>query len=126
MKAKTRFSPCLEEWSKGTSSAIGALLLLTLGFLIQGCVATKIATIQQNIDLYKDQQISIRGTVTETLTVPGVKIGVYQIKDSSGQIWVVSSGQIPKRGETVQVKGTVSTGIEVLGKKVGTVIKQQL
>ena len=126
MKAKTRFSPCLEEWSKGTSSAIGALLLLTLGFLIHGCVATKIATIQQNIDLYKDQQISIRGTVTETLTVPGVKIGVYQIKDSSGQIWVVSSGQIPKRGETVQVKGTVSTGIEVLGKKFGTVIKQQL
>jgi len=126
MKAKTRFSPCLEEWSKGTSSAIGALLLLTLGFLIQGCVATKIATIQQNIDLYKDQQISIRGTVTETLTVPGVKIGVYQIKDSSGQIWVVSSGQIPKRGETVQVKGTFSTGIEVLGKKFGTVIKQQL
>ena len=126
MKAKTRFSPCLEEWSKGTSSAIGALLLLTLGFLIQGCVATKIATIQQNIDLYKDQQISLRGTVTETLTVPGVKIGVYQIKDSSGQIWVVSSGQIPKRGETVQVKGTFSTGIEVLGKKFGTVIKQQL
>jgi len=26
----------------------------------------------------------------------------------------------------VQVKGTVSTGIEVLGKKFGTVIKQQL
>ena len=126
MKAKTRFSPCLEEWSKGTSSTIGALLLLALGFLIQGCVATKIATIQQNIDLYKDQQISIRGTVTETLTVPGVKIGVYQIKDSSGQIWVVSSVQIPKRGERVQVKGTVSTGIEVLGKKFGTVIKQQL
>merc|ERR1711964_697345 len=47
----------------------GALLLLTLGFLIQGCVATKIATIQQDINLYKDQQISIRGTVTETLTV---------------------------------------------------------
>ena len=126
MKAKTSASLYLEEWPKGTDLAIAALLLLALGFLIQGCVATKIATIQQNIDLYKDQQISIRGTVTETLTVPGVKIGVYQIKDSSGQIWVVSSGQIPKRGETVQVKGTVSTGIEVLGKKFGILIKQQL
>ena len=88
-----------------------------------GCVS-KIATVQQNIDRYKDQSVSVRGKVQETLTIPGIQTGIYQIKDNSGQIWVISSHQIPKRGERVLVKGTVSTGIEVLGKKFGTVIRE--
>ncbi len=91
--------------------------------LFSGCVS-KIATVQQNIDRYKDQSVSVRGKVQETLTIPGIQTGIYQIKDNSGQIWVISSNQIPKRGERVLVKGTVSTGIEVLGKKFGTVIRE--
>ncbi len=91
--------------------------------LFSGCVS-KIATVQQNIDRYKDQSVSVRGKVQETLTIPGIQTGIYQIKDNSGQIWVISSNQIPKRGERVLVKGTVSTSIEVLGKKFGTVIRE--
>ena len=52
-----------------------------------GCVS-KIATVQQNIDRYKDQSVSVRGKVQETLTIPGIQTGIYQIKDNSGQIWV--------------------------------------
>ena len=54
---------------------------------------------------------------------PEIQTGIYQVKDNSGQIWVISSSQIPKRNETVLVQGTVSTGMEILGKKFGTVIK---
>ena len=45
-----------------------------------GCVS-KIATVQQNIDRYKDQSVSVRGKVQETLTVPGIQTGIYQIKE---------------------------------------------
>ena len=99
----------------------GIVFLMQL-FFVSGCVS-KIAAVQQNIDQYKDQPVTVRGKVTETLTIPGLQTGIYQVKDNSGQIWVISSSQIPKRNETVLVQGTVSTGVEILGKKFGTVIK---
>ena len=60
----------------------------------------------------------------ETLAIPFIRTGVYQLDDGSDRIWVLSAKNVPERGNRVVVTGTVTVGVELAGKRFGVMIKE--
>jgi hypothetical protein len=110
-------------------SAILSTLLL-VGLLTLGCGdrVTKIADIEKNISQYTDEdgEVTIKGTVVETFSLPFIKTGAYQVNDQTGKLWVIREGDIPSRGEAVKVTGTVTLSFEFNGKPLGTVLMEKV
>lgn len=105
-----------------------SILIYCLAFillLLTGCGATKIGNLQDNLDKFENQQVTLSGEVVETLSIPFIHKGAYQIDDGTGKIWVVSSDNIPARGDKVRVTGTVKVGVEIAGKNFGMVLMEE-
>lgn len=99
---------------------IGAwLIILTL--LISGC-SISISKIRYEPEKYEGKKVSVKGRVSESLGIPFVQKGAYQLDDGSGKIWVLSQKRRPSRGEKVTVKGKVKTGVSIRGHTLGLVI----
>jgi len=93
--------------------------------LLIGCGATKIGDIQNDLDKFKKQQVTLSGEVVEVLSLPFIHKGAYQLADGTGKLWVIPSGDIPARGEKVKVTGTVEAGVEIAGKHLGAVLMEE-
>ena len=101
---------------------MGGVLLISV-LLMFGCGwHTHISEINERPQQYKDKQVSVKGKVVETLSIPFVQKGLYQMDDGSGKIWVMSQERIPSRGEKVVVKGEVKTGFTIGDRTFGAVI----
>ena len=99
------------------------ILLFILVFTVFGCSwYTRVSEINDKSQEYKDKQVSIKGKVVETLSIPFVQKGLYQMDDGSGKIWIVSQKRVPFRGEKVTVKGKVKTGFTIGKRTFGMVI----
>ena len=100
------------------------VILLALYLSLAGCGATRIGDISADVERFQDQSVTIEGEVAETLALPFVHKGVYQLEDGSGSIWVVPSEAVPERGSRVRVTGAVRSGFEIAGKRFGLVIME--
>ncbi len=97
--------------------------LLLPVFLIFGCVAyTQIAEIGDNPRQYDGRSVVVRGKVVETLSIPFVQKGMYQVDDGTGKIWVMSSLRMPARSDRVIVEGKVKTGFTIRSRTFGIII----
>ncbi len=103
------------------------LTLLLLGGLV-GCgnfgknlpVGINVTPIDQINQQQDNTSVYIQGKVEKL--VPLVKQRAYQIKDSTGKIWVVSNQTNFKVGDRVVIKGTVrNKSIPLAGKDYGEV-----
>ncbi len=83
-----------------------------------------ISEINDNPQRYQDKKVIVKGTVIETVAIPIIHDGLYQIDDNTGKIWVLSK-DVPYRGERVIVKGEVKTAITINKKTFGTVIIEE-
>ena len=102
------------------------VLFLAFVFALSGCSwHIHISEINDRPQEYKDKQVSIKGKVVETLSIPFVQKGMYQMDDGSGKIWIVSQTRVPFRGEKVTVKGEVKTGVTIGKRTFGTVIVEK-
>ena len=100
-----------------------AILFFTLVFVISGCGSyINISEIKDRPQEYRDRQISVKGKVVETLEIPIIHKGMYQMDDGTDEIWIVPQGRVPFRGEEVTVKGKVKTGFTIRKRTFGTVI----
>ena len=98
-------------------------LSLILVFLVLGCaLRVKVSEIKSEPEKYDSRQVSIKGTVVETVGIPFVQKGIYQVDDGTGKIWVVSQERRPSRGEKVAVKGEVKTGLSIGDRSFGIAI----
>lgn len=101
---------------------MGAWFLIPI-LLISGCgFHTSISKIRHEPEKYEDKKVSIKGKVSETLGIPFVQKGAYQVDDGSGKIWVLSQKRRPSRGEEVVVKGKLKTGVSIRGHILGLAI----
>ena len=101
---------------------IAALFLIFI-ILVSGCAfRVQVSEIKRRPEKYENKQVSVRGKVVESVGIPLVQKGVYQIDDGSGRIWVVSQNHRPSRGEKVSVKGEVKTGFSIGGHSFGIAI----
>jgi len=92
--------------------------------VVSGCVSpyTRISKIKDNPQKYQDKQVSIEGKIVETLAIPFIQKGMFQVDDGSDRIWVMSQKRAPFRGDKVAVKGIVKTGFTISDRTFGTII----
>jgi len=100
------------------------LLLVVAGALVlAGCGATKIGRINADPTRYQNRSVRVDGTVVNAMGVLGT--GGYQVQDDTGKILVISSTGVPSKGARVSVTGRVISGANILGRPVGTSIREQ-
>jgi hypothetical protein len=93
---------------------------IILAFLIlcqcSGLTSTKIGDIKNHPRDYADKEVTVSGEVTGTFSMLVVKY--FTLRDSTGEIMIVTQRPMPKEGEHLTVKGTVreafSLGSETL------------
>lgn len=83
-------------------------LLVVLFFLApcsEGLFPTPIGKIQAGPRDYDGKPVTVKGTVTDSANLLFMKF--FVVKDATGEIHVVTERIIPRKGETVTVKGRV-------------------
>ena len=89
-----------------------ALPVLVVGAMSSAACATR--TINQVLadpGHYRDRQVKLSGSVVDSYSFVGN--GAYQIEDSTGKLWVVSNGGVPRKGARVSASGTVREGFSL-------------
>jgi hypothetical protein len=105
---------------------LGILLVTTLlgTTLTAGCVATKIGDILDNFQNYEGKQVTIRGTVGETLWMALLEKGAFQVGDVTGNIWVITTQPPPEEGQKISVTGIVEAGYQLENRTLWKVITE--
>ena len=83
---------------------------------------TTISRINQDPGRYRDKDVGLIGTVTDSYGVLGN--GVYELDDGTGRIWVATTRGVPSRGSRVGVSGRVYTGLQFGGRNYGLGLKE--
>ena len=89
-----------------------------------GCSSTKINDILDNFSKYEGKEVTIMGTVGETiwLAVPGT--GAFQVGDGSGNIWVITNQPPPQKGVKVTITGVARSAFTLGNQALGKVIME--
>jgi hypothetical protein len=100
------------------------VLVLTL-FTAIGCAsATKISDVLADNSKYDGKEITIKGTVGETVWLSAAQKGTYQLGDGSGNIWVITTQPPPQKGLSITTEGKVQSAFSILGRSYGTVVME--
>jgi hypothetical protein len=91
--------------------------------LMAACGTVKIGRINADPSRFQNRAVRIDGRVVTSAGLLGR--GVYQVEDNTGRIYVISSTGVPSGGSRVSVTGTVIGGAQVMGRPVGTTIREQ-
>jgi hypothetical protein len=112
--------------------AVPLLLLVILlaagAFYLMQTRYESISEIVANPAKYAEEEVSVKGRVVEAIPIslPMVEYtGAYALSEENERIWVATRGQVPKEGEVRAVRGTVKTGVTVMGRNIGVVIMEQ-
>jgi len=97
----------------------GLPFLFALTFVAAGCGAKSINQVLADPAKYRNQSVTVHGTVDESASVMGK--GAYRISDEGQSLWVVTSGGAPRKGARVNVTGHLQEGYDLSG--LGNIIK---
>jgi hypothetical protein len=99
------------------AAALAAPLLLT------ACGSVRIARIESDPTRFRNRVITVEGRVTTSVGAMGT--GAYQVDDGTGRLIVVSRSGVPESGRQVRVRGKVSSGVQIMGRTYGLVLREQ-
>ena len=91
----------------------GIGLVFVLGLMAAGCAGKSINQVLADPGRYRNETITVRGTVAESASVLGR--GVYRITDGDQGLWVVTTGGAPRKGARVSVTGRLQEGYDLSG-----------
>jgi hypothetical protein len=94
-----------------TARQPGATLLLVLACAAAACGARSINDLLADPAKYRDQTITVRGTVDQSVSIAGR--GAYRITDGDQGLWVVTTTGAPRRGARVDVTGRLQDGYDL-------------
>lgn len=96
---------------------------LAAGMLFtSGCGSVKIGRILSDPTRFNNRHVTVRGTVNRS--VGAIVAGVYEVRDETGSLYVLSSGATPIKGAQVKVDGRVNSGVTFMGKSFGTILRE--
>lgn len=87
-----------------------ALIMLTVSVSC-GIGTTKIGEILSHPRDYAGKEVTISGEVTETFSMVVVKY--FVVRDSSGEISVITDRPLPAKGQKIKVKGKVREAFSI-------------
>lgn len=121
-----RFASSAVTNKKGSTmqkkTAILAALLASV-LLLAGCPSTKIGDIQKDPGKYMNKQITVSGKVSSSYGMLGM--GMFQVNDGSGSIWVLSENYgVPGQGTNVDVTGQLVQTASFGGKNFSNVLRE--
>src|SRR3954452_10337153 len=97
-------------------------LLLLICLALTGCGTVRINRILADPARYHTRNVAVEGRVVNV--VGALNMGVYEVDDGSGRIYVVSSRGVPTRNAHVKVHGVVTPGVNIMGRSLGTAIRE--
>jgi hypothetical protein len=98
-------------------------LLIAFIVSIFACAAsTRIYDIRHDSRRYHDRIVTVSGVVKNVITMPVLGIGIYEIDDGTGKLWVKPAGDIPFKGERVSATGKIKVGLTISGKSFGIIL----
>ena len=99
--------------------------LISTVVLSSGCIGTtNIGTITANPSQYEGKEVTVKGTVSNSLWLALLTRGAYRLTDDTGSIWVVCNHTPPEKNDEVKVKGTVEKAVTIGEHSLGTVITE--
>lgn len=96
-----------------------AAFLLASALFITGCGARSINELLADPAKYRNQSVTVRGTVAQSGSVLGK--GAYRITDGDQGLWVVTTSGAPRQGARVDVKGRLQDGYDLSA--IGNILK---
>lgn len=99
------------------------LTVIAMSLTLSACGPTRIGRILADPSRYQNRSVTVEGNVTNV--VGAFIAGAYQVEDPTGKIYVLSTSGVPNKGVRVQVKGSVTPGVNIMGKSIGTAIRER-
>jgi hypothetical protein len=93
--------------------------ILALALASAACGAKTINQVRADPAKYRNQTITVRGTVAESASIMGK--GAYKLADGDDSLWVVTGGGAPRKGARVDVTGRIEDGYDLGG--LGRILK---
>ncbi|MEY3284208.1 MAG: hypothetical protein ACK562_12410 [Acidobacteriota bacterium] len=99
------------------------LMILAASILLTACPErTTIARLESDPGRYRDREILVVGTVTNSFGVLGQ--GAYELSDETGQVWVITQRGVPTKGARVGTVGRFVDGVRWGGRSFGSAIRE--
>ncbi len=101
-----------------------AWLPLALAMALLGCGMTSIGrdpigALLKDPTAYDGKTVKVAGEVTNVVKLPFLETRLYTVRDDTGELTVVTYGELPRVGERVVARGTFSTlatfGVQAVG-----------
>ncbi len=89
----------------------GIAIVFMLSMAAAGCGEVTINQVLSDPGKYRNDQITVPGTVTESVSVLGR--GAYRLANGDQSLWVVTTGGAPRKGARVRVTGRVQEGYDL-------------
>jgi hypothetical protein len=86
-------------------------LVFVVALLAAGCGGVTINKVLADPGKYRNDRITVPGTVTESASVLGR--GAYRLSDGDQSLWVITTGGAPRKGARVRVTGRVQEGYDL-------------
>lgn len=97
-------------------------MLLAATLLLTGCSSVRINRILADPARYNNRTVRVEGRVVNV--IGALNTGLYEVDDGTGRIFVVSARGVPTQNAHVKVDGYVQPGLNVMGRTLGTAIKE--
>ncbi len=102
------------------------LLLVAALLGLAGCAKPApeltVADILADPSRYEEQTIELSGQVTDATGL--FSVGLYTLKDSTGEIRVMTTSGLPAKGTELVVRGTVLSGVTLGGQHYGITLNE--
>ena len=86
-------------------------VVIVLSLAAAGCSARSINDLLADPTKYRNQSVTVRGTVDQSASVIGK--GAYRITDGNQGLWVVTTSGAPRTGARVDVTGRLQDGYDL-------------
>jgi hypothetical protein len=101
----------------------GAVILALAIGAACGLVSTPVGDILARPAEFQGRQVTVSGTASAVVKLPFLP-GFYSLKDSTGEIVVLTDGNVPTEGASVRIRVTVESAATVGGRVLGIHLRE--
>ncbi|MGA0023840.1 MAG: hypothetical protein ACO3F9_04250 [Burkholderiales bacterium] len=119
----------MEKLNKNNDLIVFWTALLIAVLLLAGCDAlglgvTPIREVTTAPANFEGKEVRLKGRVLSVTKLPLLDMKAYTLRDDSGEITVLTQGELPAVNDTVGVSGKVSSAVIIGGQSLGLRVEE--